>query len=68
MLGTRLPLIGSSNTNPHAGRIKRMRQFIRLPTIVARGRMPDAFACGVCHHTTGPGGSENANITGLPFD
>ena len=39
-----------------------------MPAIVARGRMPDAYACGFCHRATGPGGPENANITGLPFD
>lgn len=39
-----------------------------MPAIVARGRMPDAFACGFCHRATGPGGPENANIAGLPFD
>ena len=39
-----------------------------MPAIVARGRMPDAYACGFCHRATGQGGPENANITGLPFD
>lgn len=39
-----------------------------MPAIVARGRMPDVYACGVCHRATGQGGPENANITGLPFD
>ena len=39
-----------------------------MPTIVARGRMPDAYACGFCHRATGQGGPENANISGLPFD
>ena len=39
-----------------------------MPAIVARGRMPGAQACGVCHRATGQGGPENANITGLPFD
>ena len=39
-----------------------------MPAIVARGRMPDVYACGVCHRATGPGGPENANLTGLPFD
>jgi cytochrome c553 len=36
------------------------------PEIVASGRKPDVFACGVCHRADGPGGPENANLTGLP--
>jgi cytochrome c553 len=36
------------------------------PDIVARGRKPDAYACGFCHRADGPGGPENANLTGLP--
>jgi cytochrome c553 len=35
------------------------------PEIVARGRKPDVFACGFCHRADGPGGPENANLTGL---
>jgi cytochrome c553 len=37
-----------------------------LPPIVAQGRKPAVFACGVCHRADGPGGPENANIAGLP--
>jgi cytochrome c553 len=37
-----------------------------IPDIVARGRKPDAFACGFCHRADGIGGPENANLTGLP--
>jgi cytochrome c553 len=37
-----------------------------LPPIVAHGRKPAVFACGVCHRADGPGGPENANIAGLP--
>jgi cytochrome c553 len=37
-----------------------------LPEIVARGRKPEVFACGFCHRADGPGGPENANLTGLP--
>jgi cytochrome c553 len=36
------------------------------PDIVARGRKPDVYACGFCHRADGPGGPENANLTGLP--
>ncbi|MEO5823064.1 MAG: c-type cytochrome [Vicinamibacteraceae bacterium] len=38
-----------------------------LPPIVAQGRKPAVFACGVCHRADGPGGPENANIAGLPL-
>jgi len=37
-----------------------------MPGIVASGRKPDVFACGFCHRADGPGGPENANLTGLP--
>ena len=37
-----------------------------LPDIVARGRKPEVLACGFCHRADGPGGPENANLTGLP--
>jgi cytochrome c553 len=36
------------------------------PDVVARGRKPDVCACGWCHRADGPGGPENANLTGLP--
>ena len=36
------------------------------PEIVASGRKPDVRACGSCHRADGPGGPENANLTGLP--
>ncbi|MEQ1775636.1 MAG: c-type cytochrome [Burkholderiales bacterium] len=35
------------------------------PEIVANGRKPDVIACGSCHRADGPGGPENANLTGL---
>jgi cytochrome c553 len=37
-----------------------------MPDIVARGRKPDVFACGVCHRADGPGGPENSSLAGLP--
>ena len=37
-----------------------------MPEIVAQGRKPEVFACGFCHRADGPGGPENANLTGLP--
>ena len=36
-----------------------------MPAIVATGRKPDVFACGVCHRADGPGGPENASLFGL---
>jgi len=39
-----------------------------MPAVVANGRKPQVFACGVCHRADGPGGPENASIAGLPFD
>ena len=36
-----------------------------MPEIVASGRKPEVFACGFCHRADGPGGPENANLTGL---
>jgi len=37
-----------------------------MPEIVARGRKPEVYACGVCHRADGPGGPENAALAGLP--
>jgi len=37
----------------------------RMPEIVATGRKPDVYACGVCHRADGPGGPENASLFGL---
>jgi cytochrome c553 len=39
-----------------------------MPTIVAAGRKPDVFACGVCHRADGPGGPESASLWGLSAD
>lgn len=36
-----------------------------MPEVVARGRKPLVYACGFCHRADGPGGPENANLTGL---
>jgi cytochrome c553 len=40
--------------------------YPKRPEIVASGRKPDVYACGFCHRADGPGGPENANLTGLP--
>ncbi len=39
-----------------------------LPSIVASGRKPDVFACGVCHRADGAGGAENASLFGQPAE
>jgi cytochrome c553 len=39
-----------------------------MPEIVAKGRKPLVYACGFCHRADGPGGPENANLTGLSAD
>ena len=39
-----------------------------MPEVVARGRKPLVYACGFCHRADGPGGPENANLTGLSAD
>ena len=36
-----------------------------MPPVVATGRKPDVFACGVCHRADGPGGPENASLFGF---
>ena len=40
----------------------------KMPAVVAEGRRPDVMACGVCHRADGPGGPENADLAGLPYD
>jgi cytochrome c553 len=37
-----------------------------MPDIVARGKRPDARACGLCHYPNGKGRPENAGVSGLP--
>ncbi|MEZ0309347.1 MAG: cytochrome c [Ramlibacter sp.] len=39
-----------------------------MPPIVANGKAPDVWACGICHRPGGTGGPENAGIAGLPAD
>jgi cytochrome c553 len=39
-----------------------------MPAVVARGRAPSLYACAYCHRADGPGGPENANLTGLSVD
>jgi len=37
-----------------------------MPDIVARGRKPEVWACGLCHYPNGKGRPENARVSGLP--
>ncbi|WP_168787445.1 c-type cytochrome [Paraburkholderia aromaticivorans] len=39
-----------------------------MPPIVARGRKPQVYACGMCHRESGSGGPESASLAGLPAD
>ena len=39
-----------------------------MPPIVAHGRKPDVWACGLCHYPNGKGRQENAGVSGLPVD
>ena len=37
-----------------------------MPDVVAHGRKPDVWACGLCHYPNGKGRPENAGVSGLP--
>jgi cytochrome c553 len=37
-----------------------------MPEVVARGKRPEARACGLCHYPNGKGRQENAGVAGLP--
>jgi cytochrome c553 len=37
-----------------------------MPEVVARGRKPDVYACGMCHMPNGQGRPENSSLAGLP--
>jgi cytochrome c553 len=37
-----------------------------MPDIVAHGKKPDVWACGLCHYPNGKGRQENAGVSGLP--
>jgi cytochrome c553 len=36
-----------------------------MPPVVARGKQPDVWACGLCHYPNGKGRAENAGVSGL---
>jgi cytochrome c553 len=39
-----------------------------MPDIVAHGKKPDVWACGLCHYPNGKGRQENAGVAGLPVE
>ena len=39
-----------------------------MPAIVAHGRAPNVYACGMCHYPNGQGRPENAALAGLRAD
>jgi cytochrome c553 len=39
-----------------------------MPPVVAHGRKPDVWACGLCHYPNGKGRQENAGVSGLPVE
>jgi cytochrome c553 len=39
-----------------------------MPDVVAHGKKPEVWACGLCHYPNGKGRQENAGVSGLPVD
>ena len=37
----------------------------QMPGVVAHGKQPDVWACGLCHYPNGKGRAENAGVSGL---
>jgi len=37
-----------------------------MPDVVAHGRAPEIWACGLCHYPNGKGRPENASVSGFP--
>ena len=40
----------------------------QMPEIVAKGKTPNVWACGLCHYPNGKGRAENAGVNGLPSE
>jgi len=36
-----------------------------MPEVVAKGKQPSVYACGLCHYLNGKGRAENAGVSGL---
>jgi len=39
-----------------------------MPPVVAHGKKPEVWACGLCHYPNGKGRQENAGVSGLPVE
>lgn len=39
-----------------------------MPPVVAHGKKPEVWACGLCHYPNGKGRQENAGVAGLPVE
>ena len=39
-----------------------------MPDVVAHGKKPEVWACGLCHYPNGKGRQENAGVAGLPVE
>jgi cytochrome c553 len=39
-----------------------------MPDVVAHGKQPQVWACGLCHYPNGKGRAENAGVSGLSTD
>jgi cytochrome c553 len=39
-----------------------------MPPVVAKGKQPDVWACGLCHYPNGKGRAENAGVSGLTVE
>lgn len=44
----------------------RPNEHPKMPDVVAHGRKPEIWACGLCHYPNGKGRPENAGVAGLP--
>src|SRR3974390_1692385 len=40
----------------------------QMPDVVAHGKQPNVWACGLCHYPNGKGRAENAGVKGLPVE
>src|SRR5215472_11206294 len=40
----------------------------QMPEVVARGKQPNVWACGLCHYPNGKGRAENAGVSGLTVE
>jgi cytochrome c553 len=46
----------------------RPNEHPKMPDVVAHGRKPEIWACGLCHYPNGKGRPENAGVAGLPVE